>query len=58
MTCPFCGSGQHHVLDSRPRGNERLRVRECLACGKRFYTVERWSKEDSEPKKTERNETT
>lgn len=47
MNCPFCGSGQHRVLDSRPRGNERLRVRECLACGKRFCTVERWSKEET-----------
>lgn len=48
MTCPFCGSDQHRVLDSRPQGNERQRVRECLDCGKRFCTVERWSKEESE----------
>ncbi len=42
MRCPFCGSEEHHVLDSRPaRGGEAVRRRrECEACLRRFTTFE------------------
>ncbi len=42
MRCPFCGSSDTKVLDSRPRENGYLirRRRECKVCGKRFTTLE------------------
>lgn len=40
MTCPKCGSEQLHVVDSRPRPGYRYRRIECLACSKRFSTIE------------------
>ncbi|BAD41746.1 transcriptional regulator NrdR [Symbiobacterium thermophilum] len=42
MKCPFCG-GESRVLESRPASDEEAvrRRRECLACGRRFTTMER-----------------
>ena len=42
MRCPFCGSEESKVIDSRPTDeNERIRRRrECIQCGKRFTTYE------------------
>lgn len=43
MRCPFCGTSDSRVLDSRPseEGNAVRRRRECGECGKRFTTYER-----------------
>ena len=43
MKCPFCGSIENQVLDSRDTENLEAirRRRECLACKKRFTTYER-----------------
>lgn len=43
MRCPFCGSEDTKVIDSRPSESENSirRRRECLDCGKRFTTYER-----------------
>ena len=42
MKCPFCGSYESKVVDSRPtEDGERIRRRrECIGCNKRFTTVE------------------
>ena len=42
MKCPFCGSFESKVVDSRPtEDGERIRRRrECIGCGKRFTTFE------------------
>lgn len=42
MKCPFCGTADSKVIDSRPAyDSARIRRRrECLACGKRFTTYE------------------
>ena len=42
MKCPFCGSVDSKVVDSRPtEDGERIRRRrECLNCSKRFTTFE------------------
>ena len=42
MKCPFCG-GESRVIESRPASDEEAvrRRRECLACGRRFTTMER-----------------
>lgn len=42
MKCPFCGTNDSKVIDSRP-SNENARIRrrrECLGCSKRFTTYE------------------
>jgi transcriptional repressor NrdR len=43
MNCPFCGSSDNRVVDSRDvrSGLEVRRRRECADCGKRFTTYER-----------------
>jgi transcriptional repressor NrdR len=43
MKCPFCGSREHSVLESRVSGEGKSirRRRECERCGKRFTTYER-----------------
>jgi transcriptional repressor NrdR len=43
MKCPFCGSFQDQVLDSRPIEHSPAvrRRRECLECKKRYTTFER-----------------
>ncbi len=42
MKCPFCGSEEQKVLDSRPaRDGEAIRRRrECVGCNRRFTTFE------------------
>lgn len=43
MFCPFCGSIDDRVIDSRQSrdGREIRRRRECVACSRRFTTYER-----------------
>jgi transcriptional repressor NrdR len=43
MRCPFCGSDDNQVKDSRPveEGGAVRRRRQCNACGARFTTFER-----------------
>ncbi len=43
MRCPFCGSEDTQVKDSRPveEGGAIRRRRQCGACGARFTTLER-----------------
>lgn len=42
MRCPFCGSGETRVIDSRPtdENNSIRRRRECAGCQNRFTTYE------------------
>lgn len=42
MKCPYCGSLQDKVIDSREirEGEATKRRRQCLGCGKRFTTYE------------------
>lgn len=44
MKCPHCSHPDDHVIDSRPveTANVIRRRRECLGCGKRFTTYERF----------------
>jgi transcriptional repressor NrdR len=43
MKCPFCGTDEDKVIDSRQSkdGREIRRRRECLSCARRFTTYER-----------------
>jgi len=41
MNCPFCETDDTKVTDSRPDQDGIRRRRECLACGRRFSTLER-----------------
>ena len=42
MYCPYCGSDESMVMDSRPGENDTIRRRrECASCHKRFTTYER-----------------
>lgn len=43
MKCPFCGSDEDKVIDSRAADEGRVirRRRECRRCGRRFTTYER-----------------
>ena len=41
MKCPYCGSGNIHVKDSRHRDGFVYRRRECNDCGKEFSTHEK-----------------
>ncbi len=42
MKCPFCGSDNHHVVDSRTTSDGEIRRRrECEDCMNRFTTYER-----------------
>ncbi len=41
MRCPYCGSDDIKVLETRESGGTIRRRRECLSCGKRFTTYER-----------------
>ena len=41
MRCPYCGSTDSRVTDSRDAGEGVRRRRECLSCGVRFTTYER-----------------
>lgn len=40
MNCPYCGSGDSKVIDSRPKDDTIKRRRECIKCGARFTTFE------------------
>lgn len=41
MNCPYCGSGDLKVIDSRDVNDGVRRRRQCLGCGSRFTTYER-----------------
>lgn len=42
MKCPYCGSEEHHVVDSRTTSDGEIRRRrECQSCKNRFTTYER-----------------
>lgn len=41
MKCPYCGSDQSRVIDTRDSGQGTRRRRECQGCGRRFTTYER-----------------
>src|SRR5947207_11149956 len=41
MRCPYCGSAENKVVDSRDAGDAIRRRRECQACAERFTTYER-----------------
>ena len=41
MNCPYCGSVQSKVIDSRDANDGIRRRRQCLDCGARFTTYER-----------------
>jgi len=43
MNCPYCGSPDNRVVDSRDTESKEAirRRRECLACGQRFTTYEK-----------------
>lgn len=43
MRCPWCGSDEGKVVDSRPAegGDTIRRRRQCLSCGRRYTTYER-----------------
>ena len=53
MDCPYCGSKNLKVTDSRDSkdGTEIKRRRECLDCHKRFTTAEKILKLDLDVKK-------
>src|SRR5215204_3823358 len=44
VRCPYCGADHDKVVDSRPseEGVAVRRRRECLNCGRRFTTYERY----------------
>ncbi|HBQ64767.1 MAG TPA: transcriptional regulator NrdR [Clostridiales bacterium] len=46
MKCPYCGTTDHKVIDSRPaeEGLAIRRRRECPSCGGRFTTYEKIEK--------------
>src|SRR3954462_2898384 len=41
MQCPYCGSDQHRVVDSREAADAIRRRRQCESCDERFTTYER-----------------
>src|SRR3954470_5903837 len=41
MQCPYCGSTQHRVVDSREAADAIRRRRQCEACDERFTSYER-----------------
>jgi transcriptional repressor NrdR len=41
MQCPFCGSTQHRVVDSREAADSIRRRRQCESCDQRFTSYER-----------------
>jgi transcriptional repressor NrdR len=42
MNCPYCGYDDSRVVDSRDVNDSIRRRRQCLQCGVRFTTYERW----------------
>lgn len=41
MKCPTCKSKKTKVTESRPFGEQRMRIRICLFCEKKFKTYEK-----------------
>lgn len=43
MNCPYCGSTQTKVVETRDilDGTQKRRYRKCITCGKRFVTYEK-----------------
>ncbi len=53
MKCPYCGSNNIRVIDSRDTREGLIkRRRECIDCGKRFSTIETIIKLDLQVKKS------
>lgn len=47
MKCPYCDCQDTRVIDSRDSADASVRRRrQCVACGKRFTTYERWERPD------------
>lgn len=47
MKCPYCACQDTRVIDSRDAADAAVRRRrQCVACGKRFTTYERWERPD------------
>ncbi|HET6403623.1 MAG TPA: transcriptional regulator NrdR [Candidatus Thermoplasmatota archaeon] len=48
MKCPYCDCHDTRVIDSRETAEQDAvrRRRQCVACGKRFTTYERWERPD------------
>lgn len=47
MKCPYCACQDTRVIDSRDSADAAVRRRrQCVACGKRFTTYERWERPD------------
>lgn len=48
MRCPYCDCLDTRVIDSRESAEQDAvrRRRQCVACGKRFTTYERWERPD------------
>ena len=44
MQCPYCGSPDSRVVDTRPVGQSVRRRRQCESCAQRFTTYERVAK--------------
>jgi transcriptional repressor NrdR len=42
MNCPYCENYDSKVIDSRDTNDGIRRRRQCLQCGSRFTTYERW----------------
>ena len=40
MKCPYCGSNDLKVTDTRTKGNYIKRKRQCIKCKGTFYTIE------------------
>lgn len=53
MKCPYCECLDTRVIDSRESAEQDAvrRRRQCVACGKRFTTYERWERPDVKVKK-------
>jgi transcriptional repressor NrdR len=53
MKCPSCDCHDTRVIDSRETADDSAvrRRRQCVACGKRFTTYERWERPDLRVKK-------
>ena len=47
MNCPFCGSNQTCVDDSRSKGETVVRRRRCLTCNQLFKTFEVYADESN-----------
>ena len=43
MNCPYCGSSQTRVAETRDVmcGKQKRRYRKCMSCGERFVTYEK-----------------